>query len=160
MHDKMLNFFNQKTLAAAATSSLTSQVIDLRYNGDDIDHVLAVRVNLSAAPATPSTEGASAPTVTAKLQTSANGTTWTDVLTKTHDGTKLINCALPDGLSRYVRCVVSVGNAAMAAAVKVFGEITDHLDADLDTAKLQKWSTTPGEGPEKLAPAGDAVHAG
>ena len=151
MHDKMLNFFDRKALATTASGSITSKVVDLRYNGDDIDHQLFVQAFLDAAP----TSGA----VTFKLQTSDDGETWTDVVQKANSGEKLFAGPLPLGLKRYVRCTASVGETALDAVRTVWAEITDTLDADLNMEKVQKWSSTPGAGPEKLAPEGDAVHA-
>ena len=151
MHDKMLNFFDRKALATTASGSITSKVVDLRYNGDDIDHQLFIQAFLDAAP----TRGA----VTFKLQTSDDGETWTDVVQKANSGEKLFAGPLPLGLKRYVRCTASVGTTALDAARTVWAEITDTLDADLNMEKVQKWSSTPGAGPEKLAPEGDAVHA-
>ena len=37
LHDKNLIFFNKTALAAALNTKITSKIVDLRYNGDDVD---------------------------------------------------------------------------------------------------------------------------
>lgn len=148
LHDKTLIFFQNKALAASANTSITSKLIDLRLNGDDINGKLFVKAYLGAA----ATDGY----VTFKLQTSANGSDWVDVISCTNKGATLYEGRLPLGLKRYCKCTATVGANALAAATTVWGEITDTLDVDLDTSKVQNWAPLPtGD----LAKAGDTVRA-
>ena len=143
MHDKTLMFFLNKAIATTANTTYTSKLIDTRYDGDDIDGRLFVKAQLGSAP----TDGY----VTFKLRTSANGSDWTDVITATNVGAKLYAGRLPLGLKRYLTAQVIVGANALSAATTAFAEITDALDHDLDTARVQK--------SEDVAKAGDAVRA-
>lgn len=142
MHDKMLMFFLNKALAATQNTEITSKLIDTRYNGDDIDGRLFIKAQLGAS--------ASDGYVRFKLLTSANGTDWSDVITATNVGAKLYEGRLPLGLKRYLKAEVKV-LTAIDAATTVFAEITDALDHDLDTARVQ--------GTEDVAKQGDAVRA-
>ena len=156
MHDKTLMFFLNKALAAAAATSITSKLIDMRYNGDDIDGRLFVNAQLGSAE----TDGR----VTFTVQTSADGSTWTDVITATNVGAKLYAGRLPLGLKRYLKATATVGATALSAATTVFAEITDSINADLDTTRVQKWQGIPSggtvpEGMEDLAKTGDSVRA-
>lgn len=156
MHDKTLMFFLNKALAATANTSITSKLIDFRYNGDDIDGRLFIKAQLGA----PATDGY----VTFKLQTSADGSVWVDVITATNVGAKLYAGRLPLGLKRYLKATVTVGANALDAATTVFAEITDALEHDLDTSRVQKWQGIPSggtvpEGMENLAKTGDSVRA-
>ena len=156
MHDKTLIFFLNKLLAATAATSITSKLIDMRYNGDDIDGRLFLNAQLGSAQA----DGR----VTFKVQTSADGSTWTDVITATNKGAKLYAGRLPLGLKRYLKATATVGQTALSAATTVFAEITDSINADLDTTRVQKWQGIPTggtvpEGMEDLAKTGDSVRA-
>ena len=156
LHDKTLFFFNKTALAATAATSIISKLIDLRYNGDDIDGRLFIQAILDAAP----TSGS----VTFKLKTSDDGSTWTDVLEQTNVGAVLFKDRLPLGLKRYVIATVTVGDSNLDAARTVFAEITDTIDAELDQSKVQKWNGIPvggsvPEGMEDLAKSGDTVRA-
>ena len=142
MHDKTLMFFLNKVLAKAANTEITSKLIDFRYNGDDIDGRLFIKAQLGA----PATDGY----VRFKVLTSADGSSWTDVITATNVGAKLYEGRLPLGLKRYVKAEVKV-LTQIADATTVFAEITDSLDHDLDTARVQ--------GTEDVAKEGDAVRA-
>jgi len=142
MHDKMLMFFLNKALAAAQNTEIASKLIDTRYNGDDIDGRLFIKAQIGA----PATDGY----VRFKLLTSANGTDWSDVITATNVGAKLYEGRLPLGLKRYLKAEVKV-LTAIDAATTVFAEITDALEHDLDTARVQ--------GTEDVAKQGDAVRA-
>lgn len=142
MHDKMLMFFLNKALAATQNTEITSKLIDTRYNGDDIDGRLFIKAQIGA----PATDGY----VRFKLLTSANGTDWSDVITATNVGAKLYEGRLPLGLKRYLKAEVKV-LTAIDAATTVFAEITDALEHDLDTARVQ--------GTEDVAKQGDAVRA-
>lgn len=154
MHDKTLFFFNKTALAATAATSITSKLIDLRYNGDDIDGRLFINAVLDAAP--------SSGAATFKLLTSDDGSTWTEVLAKANDGAVLFKGRLPLGLKRYLKATVTVGETNLDAARTVFAEITDTIDAELDQGKVQKWNGIPQggsvpEGMEDLAKSGDTV---
>ena len=142
MHDKTLAFFLKKALAKAANTEITSKLIDTRYNGDDIDGRLFINAQLGA----PATNGY----VRFKLLTSADGDSWTDVITATNVGAKLYAGRLPLGLKRYLKAEVKV-LTQIADATTVFAELTDTLDADLDASRVQQ--------AEDVAKAGDAVRA-
>ena len=142
MHDKTLIFFLNKALAATQNTEITSKLIDTRYNGDDIDGRLFIKAQIGA----PATDGY----VRFKVLTSANGTDWYDVITATNVGAKLYAGRLPLGLKRYLKAEVKV-LTAIDAATTVFAEITDALEHDLDTARVQ--------GTEDVAKQGDAVRA-
>ena len=153
MHDKTLIFFLNKALAAAANTEISSKLIDTRYNGDDIDGRLFVKAQIGA----PASDGY----VRFKLRTSANGSDWIDVITATNVGAKLYEGRLPLGLKRYVKAEVKV-LTQITDATTVFAEITDSIDAELDTARVQKWQGIPSggtvpEGMEDLAKTGDSV---
>ena len=157
LHDKTLFFFNKTALAATAETSITSKLIDMRYNGDDIDGRLYVNAVLGAAP--------SAGTVVFKLSTSDDGSSWTDVLEVENDGAVLYKGRLPLGLKRYVKATATVKTGTnLNAANTVFAEITDTIDVDLDQGKVQQWQGIPSggtvpEGMEDLAKTGDTVRA-
>ena len=142
MHDKPLIFFLNKALAAAANTEISSKLIDTRYNGDDIDGRLFVKAQIG----TPASDGY----VRFKLRTSANGSDWIDVITATNVGAKLYEGRLPLGLKRYLKAEVKV-LTGLDAATTAFAEITDALEHDLDTARVQ--------GTEDVAKQGDAVRA-
>lgn len=142
MHDKTMMFFLNKALAAAANTEITSKLIDTRYNGDDIDGRLFIKAQLGA----PASDGY----VRFKLLTSANGSDWSDAITATNAGAKLYEGRLPLGLKRYLKAQVKVVTG-LDAATTVFAEITDALEHDLDTARVQK--------SEDVAKQGDAVRA-
>jgi hypothetical protein len=155
MHDKTLMFFLNKALAKAANTEITSKLIDFRYNGDDIDGRLFVRAQLGA----PQTDGY----VRFKVLTSADGSTWVDAITATNVGAKLYEGRLPLGLKRYLKAEVKV-LTQISDATTVFAEITDSIDAELDTTRVQKWQGIPSggtvpEGMEDLAKTGDSVRA-
>ena len=142
MHDKTLMFFLNKALAKAANTEITSKLIDTRYNGDDIDGRFFINAQIGEA----NSDGY----VRFKLLTSANGTDWSDVITATNVGAKLYEGRLPLGLKRYLKAEVKV-LTQIANATTVFAEITDALEHDLDTARVQ--------GTEDVAKQGDAVRA-
>ena len=142
MHDKTLMFFLNKALAKAANTEITSKLIDTRYNGDDIDGRLFINAQIGEA----NSDGY----VRFKLLTSANGSDWTDVITATNVGATLYKGRLPLGLKRYLKAEVKV-LTQIANATTVFAEITDALEHDLDTARVQ--------GTEDVAKQGDAVRA-
>ena len=142
MHDKTLMFFLNKALDKAANTEITSKLIDTRYNGDDIDGRFFIKAQLGA----PETNGY----VRFKVLTSADGSTWTDVITATNVGATLYKGRLPLGLKRYLKAEVKV-LTQIGNATTVFAEITDALEHDLDTARVQ--------GTEDVAKQGDDVRA-
>ena len=157
LHDKNLIFFNKTALAAALNTKITSKIVDLRYNGDDVDCRLFIRATLGAKPT-----GAGA-AVKTEVMTSANGTNWTKAAEYVSDGEKLVAGPLPHGLKRYVRLECTV-TTALGEANTVFAEITDAVDSELDQKKVQEWKGIPSggsvpEGMENLAKTGDTVTA-
>lgn len=142
MHDKTLMFFLNKALDKAANTEITSKLIDTRYNGDDIDGRFFIKAQLGA----PETNGY----VRFKVLTSADGSTWTDVVTATNVGATLYKGRLPLGLKRYLKAEVKV-LTQIENATTVFAEITDALEHDLDTARVQ--------GTGDVAKQGDDVRA-
>lgn len=157
LHDKNLVFFNKVALAKDADSKISSKIVDLRYNGDDVDCRMFISGTLGAKP---TDTGASVKT---ELMTSADGTTWTKAAEYLSDGVRLVAGPMPHGLKRYVRLDCTVA-AALGAANTVFAEITDAVDSELDQKKVQKWKGIPSggsvpEGMENLAKTGDTVTA-
>lgn len=111
LHDKTLFLFNNAALAKAATTSITSKLIDLRYNGGLDDNVY-VKASLGAS----ATDGY----VTFTLQTSYDGSSWVTLISKTNVGATLFEGRLPKGCRRYLKSTVTVGTA-LAAATTVHG---------------------------------------
>lgn len=151
LHDKTLMFFSNADLAAAAGTSIVSQLIDLRLNQgvfDDI-HVVARLAN-------PVTAGA----VAVALQTSDDGSDWKDLIKReVSAGQTLIAERLPEGCRRYLKMTVSVkAGTNLAAATKVFAELTDTIDTET-SPKTQKWvgGTPVPRGADDIAASGDSV---
>ena len=90
MHDKTLFFFDRKALAAANNTEITSKLIDMRFNGDDVDGRLFINAQLGAAPS----EGV----VRFKVLTSYDGSSWVDLLTVNNSGATLYKGRLPRGI--------------------------------------------------------------
>lgn len=156
MHDKTLAFFFKTALAKTAGTSLTSKLIDLRLNGEDIDGRLFVYAALNAA--------ISAGVVTVKLQTSADGSEWTDLIAKdVSSGSVLLSERLPLGTKRYLKMTVAVkegtgsegADVNLDAAKTVFAELTDTVDKDYPVDVQGVSSGKPAD----IAAAGDAVRA-
>lgn len=143
MHDKTLFLFDSKALAKDANTTITSKLIDMRLNGDDVDGRLFVNARLGAA--------ATAASVKFTLLTSDDGTTWTTLLETSNeaDGT-LCQSRLPLGAKRYLKATAKVATA-LTAATTVFAELTDTLEHDYPV-KVQAWR-------EDVAAKGDAVRA-
>ena len=163
LHDKTLFFFNKTALAKTAGTSITSKLIDLRLNGDDIDGRVYINAVLAKAP--------TAGSVTFVLKTSDDGSSWTDVLSQTNVGEVLYKGRLPLGLKRYLKATATVdegtGEAGadvnLDAATTVFAELTDTIDHE-GPVKVQVWNGIPQggsvpEGMEDLAKTGDSVRA-
>ena len=144
MHDKTLFFFDRKALAAANNTEITSKLIDMRFNGDDVDGRLFINAQLGAAPASG--------VVRFKLLTSYDGSSWADLLTVNNSGQTLYKGPLPRGVRRYLKAEAKV-TTELGAATTVFAEITDAIENGLDMNLVQKSSET------DQAAAGDAVRA-
>lgn len=144
MHDKTLFFFDRKPLAAANNTEITSKLIDMRFNGDDVDGRLFINAQLGAAPASG--------VVRFKLLTSYDGSNWVDLLTVNNSGQTLYKGRLPLGVRRYLKAEAKV-TTELNAATTVFAEITDAIENDLDMNLVQTSDAT------DQAAAGDAVRA-
>ena len=144
MHDKTLFFFDRKALAAANNTEITSKLIDMRFNGDDVDGRLFINAQLGAAP----TSGV----VRFKVLTSYDGSTWVDLLTVNNSGQTLYKGPLPRGVRRYLKAEAKV-TTGLDAANTVFAEITDAIENGLDMNLVQKSDAT------DQAAAGDTVRA-
>lgn len=144
MHDKTLFFFDRKALAAANNTEITSKLIDMRFNGDDVDGRLFINAQLGAAPS----EGV----VRFKVLTSYDGSTWVDLLTVNNSGQTLYKGPLPRGVRRYLKAEAKV-TTGLGAATTVFAEITDAIENGLDMNLVQKSDVT------DQAAAGDTVRA-
>ena len=144
MHDKTLFFFDRKALAAANNTEITSKLIDMRFNGDDVDGRLFINAQLGAAPASG--------VVRFKLLTSYDGSSWADLLTVNNSGQTLYKGPLPRGVRRYLKAEAKV-TTELNAATTVFAEITDAIENGLDMNLVQKSPDT------DQAAAGDAVRA-
>ena len=144
MHDKTLFFFDCKALAAANNTEITSKLIDMRFNGDDVDGRLFINAQLGAAP--------SSGVVRFKVLTSYDGSTWVDLLAVNNSGATLYKGRLPLGIRRYLKAEAKV-TTELNAANTVFAEITDAIENGLDMNIVQKSPDT------DQAAAGDAVRA-
>lgn len=144
MHDKTLFFFDRKALAAANNTEITSKLIDMRFNGDDVDGRLFINAQLGAAP--------SSGVVRFKVLTSYDGSTWVDLLAVNNSGATLYTGRLPLGIRRYLKAEAKV-TTELNAANTVFAEITDAIENGLDMNLVQKSPDT------DQAAAGDAVRA-
>lgn len=144
--DKLSLFADGLTVPVTANTTTYSKVIDLRKCGQvGIDGMLRVWGGIvGTANATGS--------VTTKLQTSANGTTWTDVVSEVQSGNSLIGMFLPcKGLSRFIRLVFVVGGTALGAAVKVKAGLVDQFEIE-DLPSVQTYPPL-----EDLAALGDLM---
>ena len=119
MHDKTLFFFDCKALAAANNTEITSKLIDMRFNGDDVDGRLFINAQLGAAP--------SSGVVRFKVLTSYDGSTWVDLLAVNNSGATLYKGRLPLGIRRYLKAEAKV-TTELNAANTVFAEITDAIE--------------------------------
>lgn len=144
MHDKTLFFFDRKALAAANNTEITSKLIDMRFNGDDVDGRLFINAQLGAAP--------SSGVVRFKVLTSYDGSSWVDLLTVNNSGQTLYKGRLPRGVRRYLKAEAKV-TTELNAANTVFAEITDAIENGLDMNLVQKSPDT------DQAAAGDTVRA-
>lgn len=114
--DRMLSFFEKQTIPTTASTTTAGRVIDMRLNGEDVDHNLSIWIGaVGAAPSA---------AVTTKIQTSANGTSnWTDLASQTSNGNVLFSGKMPLGTKRFVRAVVTTGGSALSAAFVAKGGV-------------------------------------
>ncbi len=143
--DKLSMFANGTTVAKTASGSTNSKVIDLR-KCNVIDDCLKIYGQIVGT-------ANSAGSVTTKVQTSDDGSTWTDIESQTQSGNRLIATRIPYGHKRFLRLVFAVGTTALDADVKVTAGLVDNFDQE-DVPALQKYPPL-----EDLAPKGDAVNA-
>lgn len=127
MFDKMSLFADGASLAAGANTSKYTRALDLRLNGQiGIDGALKVYGQIVAK----TVADADKARVTTVLQTSADGSTWTDVVAETQDGNTLIAMALPvKGLKRFIRLKLSQ-TTALSKAYVVKAGLVDQFDQD------------------------------
>lgn len=125
--DKLSLFADGKTVPATANGVTYSKVLDLRSCGQaGIDGLLRIWAGIVGALG-----AADARKITTKLQTSPDGTTWTEVVSETQDGRSLMGIFLPcKGLKRYIRLTFTVGGTALGAAVTVKAGLVDQFDID------------------------------
>lgn len=144
--DKTLLFADGLEVPATASKTTNSKVIDLRLGNYPDGCVKVYAQILGDKPK----DGA----ITTKLQTSSDGSAWTDLVAFTQDGTILCRAALPiTGKKRYLRLAFAVGSTALSAAVKVKAGLVDQFD--LDEADLPPVQTFPPL--EDVAAEGEAV---
>ncbi len=120
LHDKMLNFYYNKPLAKSTSTAIASRVVDNRFNGENVDNRVFVFAQLGVALA----DGK----VTLKLQTSEDGSSWTDLRTWTNKGKALCAEPLPMGTKRYLRMTAT--NADTENDTSLWAELTDTVDID------------------------------
>ncbi len=127
LFDKMSLFADGASLAAGANTSKYTRALDLRLNGQiGIDGALKLYGQIVGDVA-----DADKAKVTTVLQTSADGTTWTDVVAETQDGNTLIAMALPvKGLKRFIRLKLSQ-TTALSKAYVVKAGLVDQFDMDV-----------------------------
>ena len=122
-------FSNEQTLATAAQANNSTNTLDFKSNGDDIDHLLRWFLLITNAPAT--SAGA---TLTVTWQTSANNSDWTTLWTSDTfaaasltDGAYVIKRQpLPAGLLRYNKLVFTTGTGAWSTAPIVTAAIVQN----------------------------------
>lgn len=118
--DKLLMFANETKVAKTASGSVNSKVIDLR-NTRFIDGELKIYGQIVGAPPT-------AGAISTKVQTSADGSSWTDVFASAQVGNTLVAAFLPATHKRFVRLVFAVGETALSADAKVTAGLVDAFD--------------------------------
>lgn len=121
--DADLLFSNKQAVTTTATST---NEIDLGVAGDAIGQELTIHVVVDTAFATLTS-------LTVSLETSANGSTWTTVLSgpavpraSLTKGANIFCVRVPQGLSRYVRLKYTVGGSNATA-----GKVTAFASKDL-----------------------------
>ena len=145
MFDKMTMFADGLTVAKTASGTTTSKAVDFR-RCNCIDGELKIYGQIVGT-------ANSAGSVTTVVQTSDDGSTWTDVCSSAQDGNRLVAMFVPFGIKRFVRLAFKVGETALDADVKVTAGLVDNFDQE-DRPAIQKFPPL-----EDLAPAGDAVNA-
>lgn len=121
--DADLLFSNKQAVTATATST---NALDLGVAGDAIGQELTIHVVVDTAFATLTS-------LTVSLETSANNSTWTTVLSgpaiaraSLTKGASIFCVRVPQGLSRYVRLKYTVGGSNATA-----GKVTAFASKDL-----------------------------
>jgi hypothetical protein len=134
MFDKMSLFADGASLAAGANTSKYTRALDLRLNGQiGIDGALKVYGQIVAGTVATADKAR----VTTVLQTSADGTTWTDVVAETQDDNTLIAMALPvKGLKRFIRLKLAQ-TTALSKAYRVKAGLVDQFDMDVPPTAQQ-----------------------
>jgi len=139
--DKLSLFADGKTIPTTANGVTYSKVLDLRNCGQvGIDGFFRIWAGIVGALDADDTSK-----ITTKLQTSANGTSWTEVVSETQNGRSLMGIFLPcKGLKRYIRLTFTVGGTALDAAVTVKAGLVDQFDIE-DLPTVPDFPTTKGE---------------
>lgn len=123
LFDKLSLFADGTTVHKAANAATYSRVLDLRRCGEiGIDGGLRLYGQVVGAP---NASGS----VTTVVQTSADGSAWTDLASQPQSGNILLAMFLPFGLKRYLRLKFAVGAAALSADVRVKAGLVDQFDA-------------------------------
>ena len=127
LFDKMSLFADGASLAAGANTSKYTRALDLRLNGQiGIDGELKLYGQIVAK----TVAAGDTAKVTTVLQTSADGSTWTDVVAETQNGNTLIAMALPvKGLKRFIRLKLAQ-TTALTKAYAVKAGLVDQFDQD------------------------------
>ena len=157
--DKLSLFSENQEVSVSGTNSATltfrSKCIDLRLNGQaGIDGMLRI---WGAIVGTVNAKGS----ITTTLQTSADGASWTDVVSEVQDGSSLIAMFLPcKGLKRFIRLKyvsTAPASSAQAATVKVKAGLVDQFD--MGEIPLQSFPSPgmSGGALEDLTAAADAI---
>lgn len=123
--DKLSLFADGTLVPTTANNSTYSKVLDLRKCGQvGIDGGFRIWGGVvGSVNATGS--------VTTKLQTSADGSTWTDLVSETQNGRLLMGLFLPcKGLKRFIRLVFVVGGTQLGSAIIVKAGLVDQFDIE------------------------------
>jgi hypothetical protein len=106
--------------AQKITSTATSEVVDLKAPGDAVGQELLIRAVVGEA-------FAGLTSLQIKIQTSADDSTWEDVLltpaiaaAKLTKGKEILAVRVPKGLKRYVRLNYTVSGTASAGTLTAF----------------------------------------
>lgn len=139
--DRLSLFADGMTVPTTASSTTNSNALDLRNCGQaGIDGFLKIWAGVVGA-----LDAGDSSKITTKLQTSADGTTWTEVVSETQNGHSLMGIFLPcKGLKRYIRLTFTVGGTALAAPVKVKAGLVDQFDVD-ELPEVTGYTTAKGE---------------
>lgn len=146
--DKTLLSADNLTVPKAASGATAGKTLDLRLNGD-IGQDGGIKLYAQIV----GTKN-SAGSITTVVQTSADGSTWEDVVSSSQNGNRLLAMMVPYGLKRYLRLKFVVGSTALNADVKVKGGLVDEFDSE-GFPKVQSYPPM-----QDLAAQGDAAVAG